>query len=69
MEENIMREILRQAPFGYAYHKLVLSAEGIPEDYIFLDVNPAFEEMTGLKKKRSWGKSDGSHTWHQRRFF
>ncbi|NSW92554.1 MAG: PAS domain S-box protein [Firmicutes bacterium] len=56
MEENIMREILRQAPFGYAYHKLVLSAEGIPEDYIFLDVNPAFEEMTGLKKEKILGE-------------
>lgn len=56
MEEKIMREVLRQAPFGYAYHKLVLSPEGIPEDYIFLDVNLAFEEMTGLKKEKILGK-------------
>lgn len=56
MEEKIMREILRQAPFGYAYHKSVYNAEGLPEDYIFLDINPAFEAMTGLKKEAILGK-------------
>lgn len=56
MEEKIMQEILRKAPFGYAYHKLVYNAEGLPEDYIFLDVNHAFEEMTGLKREAILGK-------------
>jgi diguanylate cyclase (GGDEF)-like protein/PAS domain S-box-containing protein len=56
MEEKILQEVLRQAPFGYAYHKLVYNAEGLPEDYIFLDVNPAFEEMTGLKREAILGK-------------
>lgn len=56
MEEKILQEVLCQAPFGYAYHKLVYNAEGLPEDYIFLDVNPAFEEMTGLKREAILGK-------------
>jgi len=56
MGEKILQEILCQAPFGYAHHKLVCSEEGIPEDYIFLDVNPAFEEMTGLRKENIIGK-------------
>jgi diguanylate cyclase (GGDEF)-like protein/PAS domain S-box-containing protein len=56
MVEKIMQEILFQAPFGYAHHKLVCNSEGYPEDYIFLDVNPAFEEMTGLKKENIIGK-------------
>ncbi|NLT94795.1 MAG: PAS domain S-box protein [Clostridia bacterium] len=51
-----MQEILLQAPFGYAHHQLVCNREGIPVDYIFLDVNPAFEEMTGLKKEEILGK-------------
>jgi diguanylate cyclase (GGDEF)-like protein/PAS domain S-box-containing protein len=56
MDEKVLQKILIQAPFGYAYHKLVCNAEGIPEDYIFLDVNPAFEEMTGLIKENILGK-------------
>lgn len=56
MEEKILREVLQQAPFGYAYYKLVYNAEGLLKDYIFLDVNPAFEEMTGLKREAILGK-------------
>lgn len=56
MEEKIMQEVLRQAPFGYAYHKLILNNQGQAEDYVFLDVNPVFEEMTGLKREAILGK-------------
>ncbi|ATW25512.1 PAS domain S-box protein [Candidatus Formimonas warabiya] len=48
MKENIAMEVLKQAPFGYAYHELLFNDRGQPEDYIFLDINHAFEEMTGL---------------------
>lgn len=51
-----MQEILLQAPFGYAYHKLLTGNGGEPEDYIFLDINPAYEEMTGLKREAILGK-------------
>jgi PAS domain S-box-containing protein len=56
MEEKLPRDGVQQAPFGYAYHKLVCSTDGLQEDYIFLDVNPAFEEMTGLRKENIIGK-------------
>ncbi len=56
MEEKMMREVLRQAPFGYACHKLLFNDHGQPEDYVFLDINPAFEEMTGLKREAILGK-------------
>lgn len=56
MEDKIIFDILKQVPFGIAYHKIVLNNEGIPEDYIFLDANPAFEEMTGLKRGDIVGK-------------
>lgn len=51
MEENRYRQLLSKAPFGYAYHKLVTNEEGTPIDYIFLEVNAAFEQLTGLKAK------------------
>jgi PAS domain S-box-containing protein len=33
---------------GYAHHRMVFE-RGEPVDYVFLDVNPAFEALTGLK--------------------
>jgi PAS domain S-box-containing protein len=42
--------ILKTAPFGYAYHEIILDDQGNPQDYRFLDVNQAFEELTGLKR-------------------
>ncbi|MCK9151920.1 PAS domain-containing sensor histidine kinase [Methanobacterium alcaliphilum] len=34
---------------GYAYCKMLFDEEGQPQDWIYLDVNPAFEKLTGLK--------------------
>jgi PAS domain S-box-containing protein len=38
-------------PFAYAHHKIILDENGKPVDSLFLDVNSAFEDMTGLKKE------------------
>jgi PAS domain S-box-containing protein len=34
---------------GFAYHKVVYDPSGKPVDYVFLEINAAFEVMTGLK--------------------
>jgi PAS domain S-box-containing protein len=49
MEDKLYRRLIQDAPFGYAYHKIVLSGSSEPADYIFLEVNSAFEKLTGLK--------------------
>ncbi|WP_069998494.1 PAS domain S-box protein [Cellulosilyticum sp. I15G10I2] len=36
---------------GFALHEIICNEEGEPIDYRFLDVNKAFEEITGLKAK------------------
>lgn len=36
---------------AFALHEIVLDENGNPIDYIFLEVNPAFERLTGLKKE------------------
>ena len=41
---------------GFAYHKIVVDKAGKPVDYIFLEVNHAFEEMTELNRERIIGK-------------
>ncbi len=50
------RLLIEHLPYGFAYHQMVLDDDGKPLDYIFLDVNPAFEEMTGLIKDQIVGR-------------
>ena len=41
---------------AFAYHQLVVDSQNNPVDYIFLDVNKAFETMMGLKRDAILGK-------------
>ncbi len=43
-------------PQAYAYHKLIVDPKGKPTNYIFLDINPAFEAMTGLSRDHVIGQ-------------
>ncbi len=43
------KHLIHTAPFGYAYHKIIVDSAGVPIDYQFLEVNTAFEKLTGLK--------------------
>ncbi len=42
---------------GIAVHEIILDAQGRPCDYRFLDVNHAFEEMTGLNARDIIGRT------------
>lgn len=35
---------------GYAFHKIICDESGKPVDYRFLEINPAFEKLTGLSR-------------------
>jgi PAS domain S-box-containing protein len=41
---------------GFAYHKMLFDKNRTPVDYVFLEVNKAFESITGLKKNEILGK-------------
>ncbi len=41
---------------GYAYHDMVLDADDRPVDYIFVEVNQTFEDLTGLKAAEIVGR-------------
>ena len=41
---------------GFAMHEIITDTQGRPCDYRFLDVNPAFERLTGLKRADLVGK-------------
>ena len=42
---------------AFALHEVILDKKGKPVNYRFLEVNPAFEKMTGLKAKSLIGKT------------
>jgi PAS domain S-box-containing protein len=48
-KDDFYKSMLDKMPFGYAYHKVVYDSGGVPCDYEFIEVNPAFERLTGLK--------------------
>ena len=41
---------------GFAFHEIILDDDGKPVDYRFLNVNPAFERLTGLKAEDVAGR-------------
>lgn len=41
---------------GFAIHRMLFDKNGKPVDYIFLDVNPAFERLTGINRKKIIGR-------------
>ncbi len=49
-------KLFKNAIFGISLHDVVLNEAGDPVDYIFLQVNPAFEKLTGLKASDIIGK-------------
>lgn len=54
--ENFL-QLFNQMPDGCAVFELISSNQGDPEDYRFLEVNPAFERITGLKAESVAGRT------------
>ena len=42
---------------GFALHEIICDQAGKPCDYRFLDINPAFEQLTGLKREDVVGRT------------
>lgn len=57
MKNDFYRQVLQEAPFGYAHHEIILDEAGKPCDYRFIEVNGAFEKLTGLKKENLIGRT------------
>ncbi len=47
--EQDYQTLFREMHTGFSVHEIIIDHLGKPVDYRFLDVNPAFETMTGLK--------------------
>lgn len=55
--EGFLGSLFENMLNSFAYHKIVTNEDGKPIDYIYLDVNHAFEKIVGLKKEELVGKS------------
>ncbi len=56
MSADFYHNLLTKIPFGYAYHKIILDEHNNPIDYEFIEVNPEFEKLTGLKSEEILNK-------------
>lgn len=54
--EEKLQSLFSNMAEGFAYHRIVLDGQGKPCDYVFLQVNDAFERLTGLKREDIIGK-------------
>jgi PAS domain S-box-containing protein len=48
--EGRYRVLFNSMTEGFAIHEILCDEKGDPSDYRFLDVNPAFERLTGLRR-------------------
>jgi PAS domain S-box-containing protein len=55
--EERYRGLFESMNEGFALHELLCDENGEPCDYRYLDVNPAFERQTGLKREDVVGKT------------
>lgn len=57
VSEERYRSLFNSMNEGFALHEIILDENGNPYDYRFLDINPAFERLTGLKREDVIGKT------------
>lgn len=55
--EERYRSLFAAMTEGFAIHEIILDDSGEPCDYRFLDINPAFERLTGLKREAVVGRT------------
>jgi two-component system, cell cycle sensor histidine kinase and response regulator CckA len=55
--ERRYRQLFQQSVSGFAFHEIVLAPDGTPVDYRFLEINSAFERLTGLHREAVLGRT------------
>jgi len=53
MSEDFYRNLVLRSPTAYAHHRIVTDFRGRPVDYEFLEMNSAFEALTGIRAENA----------------
>ncbi len=53
--EQRYRSLFTEMKEGFALHEIICNTDGIPVDYKFITLNPAFEELTGFRAEDTVG--------------
>lgn len=48
MSSGALEQLIKESQTGYAYHRILCDEDGFACDYEFIEVNYAFEALTGL---------------------
>jgi PAS domain S-box-containing protein len=56
-KEKLYRTLFHEMLNGFAVHEIICDKSGKPRDYRFLEVNEAFEQMTGLSGEKIIGRT------------
>ena len=54
--EEKYRSLFENMINGYAYCEMIFDEKGEPVDFIYLEINDAFERLTGLKREKVFGR-------------
>ncbi len=57
VSEARYRSLFESMNEGFALHEIICDDRGKPVDYRFLEINPAFERLTGLKRETILGRT------------
>jgi PAS domain S-box-containing protein len=57
VREKLYSTLFHEMLNGIAVHEIICDQKGIPRDYRFLELNPSFEKMTGLRRSDLIGKT------------
>jgi len=55
--EKKYRQLFENMTSGFAVHKMIYDENGKPVDYLYLEINPAFEKLTGVPVNVLLGKT------------
>ncbi|PLX05327.1 MAG: chemotaxis protein CheR, partial [Marinilabiliales bacterium] len=55
--KNLYINLFNSLKFGFAYHEMITDKNGKPVDYRFIEINYAYEELTGLKREEIINKT------------
>lgn len=55
--EHRFSALFQNMPIGYVRHRIICDTHNQPVDYEYLEVNPAFEKLTGLSAQQCIGKT------------